>query len=81
MSLPRPATASLAGVDAADDVPSRLVENLFWLGRYTVRCADNARLLRSTVRVRVDRGVWIHAVRICRALGVIAKHPEPTARP
>jgi uncharacterized alpha-E superfamily protein len=60
-----------------DDVPSRLVENLFWLGRYTVRCADNARLLRSTVRVRVDRGVWIHAVRICRALGVIAKDPQP----
>jgi uncharacterized circularly permuted ATP-grasp superfamily protein/uncharacterized alpha-E superfamily protein len=59
-----------------DDVPSRLVENLFWLGRYTVRCADNARLLRSTVRVRVDRGVWIHAVRICRALGVIATNSQ-----
>jgi uncharacterized circularly permuted ATP-grasp superfamily protein/uncharacterized alpha-E superfamily protein len=60
-----------------DDVPSRLVENLYWLGRYTVRCADNARLLRSTVRVRVDRGVWIHAVRICRALGVIAHDSHP----
>ena len=62
-----------------DDVPSRMVENLFWLGRYTVRCADNARLLRSTVRVRVDRSVWIHAVRICRALGVIAKDSQPAA--
>jgi uncharacterized alpha-E superfamily protein len=62
-----------------DELPSRLVENLFWLGRYTVRCADNARLLRSTVRVRVDRGVWIHAVRICRALGVIAKDLQPPA--
>jgi uncharacterized circularly permuted ATP-grasp superfamily protein/uncharacterized alpha-E superfamily protein len=60
-----------------DDVPSRLVENLYWLGRYTVRCADNARLLRSTVRVRVDRGVWMHAVRICRALGVVAKDAQP----
>jgi uncharacterized alpha-E superfamily protein len=54
-----------------------MVENLYWLGRYTVRCADNARLLRSTVRVRVERGVWIHAVRICRALGVIAKDSQP----
>jgi uncharacterized circularly permuted ATP-grasp superfamily protein/uncharacterized alpha-E superfamily protein len=63
-----------------DDVPSRMVENLFWLGRYTVRCADNARLLRATVRVRIDRGVWIHAVRICRALGVIAKDAETAAR-
>ena len=60
-----------------DDVPSRMVENLYWLGRYTVRCADNARLLRSTLRVRVERGVWIHAVRICRALGVIAKDSQP----
>jgi uncharacterized circularly permuted ATP-grasp superfamily protein/uncharacterized alpha-E superfamily protein len=60
-----------------DDVPSRMVENLYWLGRYTVRCADNARLLRSTVRVRVERGVWMHAVRICRALGVIAKDSQP----
>jgi uncharacterized alpha-E superfamily protein len=62
-----------------DDVPSRMVENLFWLGRYTVRCADNARLLRSTVRVRVDRGVWIHAVRICRAVGIIGKDGETPA--
>jgi len=78
-----PATAarSLAGSVRPDDVPSpsRLVENLFWLGRYTVRCANNARLLRSSVRVRVDRAVWIHAVRICRALGVIAKDPHSSA--
>jgi uncharacterized circularly permuted ATP-grasp superfamily protein/uncharacterized alpha-E superfamily protein len=60
-----------------DDVPSRVVENLFWLGRYTVRCADNARLLRSTVRVRIDRSVWMHAVRICRALGVISPESAP----
>jgi len=62
-----------------DDVPSRVVENLFWLGRYTVRCADNARLLRSTVRVRIDRSVWMHAVRICRALGVLSRDSEPPA--
>jgi len=60
-----------------DDVPSRLVENLFWLGRYTVRCADKARLLRSTVRVRVERSVWIHAVRVCGALGVITRDSQP----
>ncbi len=29
-----------------DDMPSRLVENLYWFGRYTVRCEDKARLLR-----------------------------------
>jgi uncharacterized circularly permuted ATP-grasp superfamily protein/uncharacterized alpha-E superfamily protein len=75
------ATRSLAVSIRPDDVPSpsRLVENLFWLGRYTVRCANNARLLRSSVRVRVDRAVWIHAVRICRALGVIAKDSQSSA--
>jgi len=62
-----------------DDVPSRVVENLFWLGRYTVRCTDKARLLRSTVRVRADRNVWIHAVRICHAFGVITKDSQPSA--
>ena len=77
------ATRSLAVSVRPDDVPSpsRLVENLFWLGRYTVRCANNARLLRSSVRVRVDRAVWIHAVRICRALGVIAKDSHSPAGP
>ena len=72
-------TRSLEVSIRPDDVPSRLVENLFWMGRYTVRCANNARLLRSSVRVRVDRAVWIHAVRICRALGVIAKNSHSSA--
>jgi uncharacterized circularly permuted ATP-grasp superfamily protein/uncharacterized alpha-E superfamily protein len=79
-----PAAAAARSLEVSvrpDDVPSpsRLVENLFWLGRYTVRCANNARLLRSSVRVRVDRAVWIHAVRVCRALGVIAKGSQSPA--
>jgi uncharacterized circularly permuted ATP-grasp superfamily protein/uncharacterized alpha-E superfamily protein len=64
-----------------DELPSRLAENLFWLGRYTVRCADNARLLYSTARVRVERGVWIHAVRACHMLGVIMKNTEEVIVP
>lgn len=60
-----------------DDLPSRLVENLYWLGRYKVRCADKARLLRSTLAARVDRSVWVHAVRVCRSLGAIPKHIDP----
>lgn len=65
----------------ADELPSRLAENLFWLGRYTVRCADNARLLYSTARVRVERSVWIHAVRICHGLGVIMHGTEEAPVP
>ena len=62
-----------------DYIPSRLVENLFWLGRYNVRCADKARLLRSTVAARIDKGVWKHAVQICTALGAILENEDPGA--
>jgi uncharacterized circularly permuted ATP-grasp superfamily protein/uncharacterized alpha-E superfamily protein len=62
-----------------DYIPSRLVENLFWLGRYNVRCADKARLLRSTVAARIDKSVWEHAVQICGALGVILEGEDPGA--
>ena len=60
-----------------DELPSRLVENLYWLGRYKVRCADKARLLQSTLGRRIDRPVWVHAVRVCRAVGALQKHEDP----
>lgn len=60
-----------------DDIPSRLVENLYWFGRYTVRCEDKARLLRGTLAARSDEGVWNSAVKFCRDLGVIAIDGDP----
>jgi uncharacterized circularly permuted ATP-grasp superfamily protein/uncharacterized alpha-E superfamily protein len=62
-----------------DDMPSRLVENLFWFGRYTARCEDKARLLRGTLAARTDAGVWRFAVKFCRELGVLAIDAEPAA--
>jgi uncharacterized alpha-E superfamily protein len=62
-----------------DELPSRVVENLYWLGRYNVRCADKARVLRSTLAQRIDRGVWIHAVRICREIGALGRRSEPAS--
>ena len=41
-----------------DDLPSRLAENLFWLGRYSERCEDKARLLRATLEVRPNAVLW-----------------------
>ncbi|MEP6883888.1 MAG: circularly permuted type 2 ATP-grasp protein [Gammaproteobacteria bacterium] len=41
-----------------DDLPSRLAENLFWLGRYSERCEDKARLLRATLAVRPNALLW-----------------------
>ena len=36
----------------ASEVPSRMADNLFWLGRYAERLEDNARLLRVAVARR-----------------------------
>lgn len=35
-------------------LPSRIVENLYWFGRYSSRCEDNARLLRIMLSRYVD---------------------------
>ena len=61
-----------------DDIPSRVVENLFWLGRYAVRCEDKARLARSTLAVRVDASAWRIAVKFCRDLGFIGPTLDPS---
>jgi len=49
-----------------DELPSRLAENLFWLGRYSERCEDKARLLRATLGVRTNLALWPQALETCR---------------
>lgn len=63
--LPAPRSARPA------DLPSQLVENLYWLGRYSERCEDKARLLRATLAVRSDRQVWRPALDTCVHFGVL----------
>lgn len=41
---------------APSGLPSRLAENLFWLGRYQERCDDMARLLRLTLGLKLQDG-------------------------
>jgi uncharacterized circularly permuted ATP-grasp superfamily protein/uncharacterized alpha-E superfamily protein len=41
-------------VRAPAGLPSRLAENLFWLGRYQERCDDIARLLRLALSLKVQ---------------------------
>lgn len=60
-----------------DEIPSRLVENLYWLGRYAVRCGDKARVLRSTIGVRVDAAAFSHALAIVRAQRAIGADTDP----
>ena len=67
-----------ARISARQDLtPSRLVENLYWMGRYTVRCEDKAGLLRATLAVRVDPPVWRAGVRMCQDLDVIEADADP----
>jgi uncharacterized circularly permuted ATP-grasp superfamily protein/uncharacterized alpha-E superfamily protein len=48
-----------------DDLPSRLAENLFWLGRYSERCEDKARLLRASLGVRPNALLWPQVQETC----------------
>ena len=52
-------------VSRHDDLPSGLAENLFWLGRYSERCEDKARLLRASLSVRTDAALWPEALATC----------------
>ena len=39
-------------------LPSRVGENLYWLGRYATRCEDKIRLLRGTLTLERRSEVW-----------------------
>ncbi|MEO8012237.1 MAG: circularly permuted type 2 ATP-grasp protein, partial [Dokdonella sp.] len=59
-------------------LPSRLVENLFWLGRYCERADGTTRLLRVLLARYVDSGStnpsFNAAVDACRSLGMLRGH-------
>jgi uncharacterized circularly permuted ATP-grasp superfamily protein/uncharacterized alpha-E superfamily protein len=59
-----------------DELPSRLAENLFWLGRYSERCEGKARLLRATLSARGNPAVWATAVASCRSFGMLPRQGE-----
>ena len=51
------------------DLPSTLVENLFWMGRYAERCDYKTRLLRATLGLRRNLPFWSQAMEICKHFG------------
>jgi len=69
----------LAGMSVRhDELPSGLVENLFWLGRYAERSENKTRLLRATFAVRADPRLWERALAACRRIGILAPDKEPS---
>ena len=55
------------------EVPSRVGENLFWLGRYQERCEHKLRLLRSTLNWRIDERLWQHGREACERAGLMVQ--------
>ena len=54
LSLLRPPGLRVDIVRSGGDLPSRVADNLFWIGRYVERAEASARLLRSLLSRRVD---------------------------
>jgi uncharacterized circularly permuted ATP-grasp superfamily protein/uncharacterized alpha-E superfamily protein len=73
-----PSTEALPHQRRHDELPSQLVENLYWLGRYSERCEDKARLLRATLAVRTNIAMWRGAREECVRQGVLSPDDEPT---
>ncbi len=68
-------------VRSGANLSSRVVENLFWLGRYSERFDDTARMLRVTLVRLVDAGgektpALVSVMELAERLGVI---PDPKA--
>jgi uncharacterized circularly permuted ATP-grasp superfamily protein/uncharacterized alpha-E superfamily protein len=88
LSLLKPAGGRVEIVRTGADLPSRVADNLFWLGRYAERAEGTARLLRSVImRLTEDhRGtrspelaVLLHALEVSAELeaGTLSAGPGP----
>ena len=62
-----------------ETLPSRVGENLYWMGRYATRCEDKIRLLRGTLALERRSEVWPRAIDTCRHLGVTGPDTDPAA--
>ncbi len=82
-SMLKPSVGVRDLVRAGANLSSRVVENLFWLGRYSERFDDSARMLRVALsRVVVGGGqktnVVVAAMELARHLGVLPELGEDT---
>lgn len=63
----------------SEDLPSRVGENLFWLGRYAARCEDKIRALRATLNVDRRTELWTSATGACRQFGIVREDVDLAA--
>lgn len=67
-------------VRAGSNLSSRMVENLFWFGRYCERCDNSARLLRATIAQHIEQADTVeHALtRLCQRNGLLPADEDDT---
>ena len=83
-SLLKPVLGSRDLVRSGNNLSSRVVENLFWFGRYTERFDDTARLLRVALSRLVEAGGQATpeleaVVELCVLAGIVAPGKPPGA--
>jgi uncharacterized circularly permuted ATP-grasp superfamily protein/uncharacterized alpha-E superfamily protein len=84
-SLLRRAVGPQELVRAGANLSSRVVENLFWFGRYAERCENTARLLRVALgRLIEDIATetdmeWPAIVALCQSSGLLEKDIDTTS--
>jgi uncharacterized circularly permuted ATP-grasp superfamily protein/uncharacterized alpha-E superfamily protein len=84
VSLLAPAGAALRLERAATDLPSRVAEHLFWLGRNAERAEHTIRLLRSLVALLTDEDTTEETPELAALLQVLVELqllPERFAQP
>jgi uncharacterized circularly permuted ATP-grasp superfamily protein/uncharacterized alpha-E superfamily protein len=64
-------------------IPSRVIENLFWFGRYEERCDDTARLLRVALNQKLqetdeEENAITPILALARAFGILEKGEKYT---
>ncbi|MEI6084487.1 MAG: circularly permuted type 2 ATP-grasp protein [Verrucomicrobiota bacterium] len=77
LGLLQPARETIELQSAANDLPSRVADNLFWLGRYAERAEDRVRLVRTVLSrlmyetLPADSGEFAALMQILDSLQVI----------
>lgn len=76
---PLPGEAPVRLVRGARDLPSRVADDLFWLGRYVERCDNTVRLLRAMVGRQTETGAG--SPELAAALAVLWTMGQPPFSP
>ena len=67
-----PPDAKITIKRSGDELPSRVAEHLFWLGRYAERCEGIARLLRTTLIRLSGEDEWSVLPEVSRLIAALA---------